>query len=470
MVHADVDDEALLAPVTLRRSSSDSSLCSPTPGSGRRHHFDASSPRKQLFQGTQQTLETRKRRALEQNFDVLDAMVKLDFRASQLRRGGTFNATMSYPSLSQCDEKAKPFECTVVHVDNETCQPNLRSSSAIGSKSQICKDNSLPKLLKVPSAPILVKAVDKVVTTKVRKNKFVKAVTATIGHARQLQALTALLLSLDKGGPLEELLSSATRHVLMHFGTKAFTEAQCKQAVAIALADRRLSQEPTLVDGAQARSELLVLGLQTVSEMVGMPFVDVVGQLLWKNRKSECLQRKRYKDAVGDLNWAMSSQDDDQAKRTEQLLDVDDAFKMFSAENGRMNSRGWRQVARLVWSSPMLADRLNLSDVDRLWYAQTRTSASKEVRRDIDSNDFKELLLALAESMRVPPWMVFFPVGSFAHQSPMPSPLPSPIGTPLVSPQPSSRGVNNNKLTLPATQSTSRPTSPSPESKMTLVA
>jgi len=471
-------------PATLRRSSSASSLCSSVPGRSRaKRTLDEARQAAENFLDMREAAEKLEQQALQQDYNVLDAMMSLQFKASQFRRGKATTLTKLSPLMASDSEKAKPSspERFVLQVqDCTTSRPDSRQSSVSQSdeneavesnlQSLIAKRSvSLPKLLKVPKTPSL-RAPCKSPCDKPQK-KFAKAVGVSIHRNRQLDALNALVTSLDTGKASDELLWSMSRNVLTHLGTKAFTAEQSTLAFEATLVEKGLAESPTV---ALERVELMVQALRVLSVDAKMPFADVVGQVLWRSRRSECLLKtKKFRETAEDVSWMMPGSGglDEHVKQAEklaQLQDVDDAFKMFSSENGRMNSRGWRQVARLVWSSPALAGRLNLSDVDRLWYAHTRPNFSKEVLRDINCNDFKGLMLALAEAMEVHPWMVFFPVASYQRQSPESSALPSPIGSPCPSPRSSSssRGTTPSR----STQTSPSGTAPVDQEQKALVA
>jgi len=496
MVCVDVDPEDLggcnsikqstrARPATLRRSSSASSLCSSVPGRSRaKRTLDEARQAAENLLEMREAAEKLEQQALQQDYNVLDAMMSLQFKASQFRRGKATTLTKLSPLMAS--EKAKPSsqEVFVLQVqDCTTIRPDSRQSSvshqsdeneAVESNLQslIAKRSvSLPKLLKVPKTPSL-RVPCKSPCDKPQK-KFAKAVEVSIHRNRQLDALNALVTSLDTGKASNELLWSMSRNVLTHLGTKAFTAEQSTLAFEATLDEKGLAESPTV---ALERVELMVQALRVLSVDAKMPFADVVGQVLWRSRRSECLLKtKKFKETAEDMSWMMPGSGglDEHVKQAEklaQLQDVDDAFKMFSSENGRMNSRGWRQVARLVWSSPALAGRLNLSDVDRLWYAHTRPNFTKEVLRDINCNDFKGLMLALAEAMEVHPWMVFFPVASYQRQSLETSPLPSPIGSPCATPRSSSSSSSRDTTPSRSTQTSPSGTAPVDQEQKALVA
>jgi hypothetical protein len=234
-------------------------------------------------------------------------------------------------------------------------------------------------------------------------------------EAAQLEAFRTLVGALDAGKSLDDLVTNITRHVLTHLGTRAFAADQRKSAIDAALTQQGLLEEPALAAAADERVDLVVIALRTVCKESGVDFYDVVGQVLWRNRRSDALQKKQHKDTAEDLRWIMPGGTNNNDKQAEQLQIVDDVFESLCGENGRMTSKGWQQILRLVGQSPVLASRVNLSDADRLWYTQVRSNSSKDFQRDINLHDFKTLLLSLGESMKVHPWMVFLAVGSHGY-------------------------------------------------------
>jgi hypothetical protein len=398
---------------------------------------------RQNFLDLQEAVEKTERHTLEQNYEALDEMVSLDFRALMLRQGKTVSvgslrplpkpksalpSVRRYRELSGEDKIGQPKSLSSCR--NDTAQPDSVASSA----KQPSSKKKLPKLTRSSS--------------KLEKKSAIED-QATSYCTQQLEALTALVTAMDTGKPLEDILCSISRSVLTHLGTKAFTAEQCSRTMATIFKERSLSQKSFI--SAQKRVELAVEGLCTAAQEVGMHFVDVVGQILWHNRGA--LPKKKHKETAEDLSWAMLNGVED-ALAPDHLSGVDEAFEMLCSENGRMNSRSWRQAARIVASSPEIGDRVNFSDVDRLWFAQTRSHTSG-IRQDITCQDFKSLLLALGEAMQVHPWMVFFPVASFAKQS---CPLPSPLAA--SKPSPLRRSSTANKLSLPLSQLPTRCNSP----------
>lgn len=454
-------DSQVFRPTSAQSNGSTSSRhslprCASLPGRSRPKSANGNLLRRQRFEDMQDSVHSREMQALEQNFSVMDAIVKLDFDAQRFRQGKTVDVLSRKTSTPNLQ---KPQKSTAGRVRRST------SCAVLGGENSNATRPSLPKLLKVSTSSNLC------VPGKPQKRASVANVAA--GSARgskdyeaaQLEALDALVLSLDANKTLLDLSRCVCRHVLTHLGVPAFTVEKCKLALAAALQENGLEQEPAKEEAAQLRVELIVQALRSMSGGSSMVFVDVVGQVLWRQRKTDVLQKKKRREVTDDLSWVMPGGIDDNGKQAGQLQVVDEVFDMFCTESGRMNNQGWRQIVQLVANSPCLADRLNLSDVDRLWYAQTR-GASKEILRDISLSHFKALLLALGEAMRVHPWMVFLAVGSYSGR-PSPSPscasttmsrLSSPMSSTFPSPQSSSRGPRASSLTSPQS---SRPSTPS---------
>lgn len=395
--------------------------------------------RRQRFVETRREVSSSEQHELQERYDVLDAMVKLNFDALRLRQG----KICDFPTQGQVSTVKKTYDLikTSSTQSNNCCGHEAETLSA--QADSVKRSMSVPRLPKISSSPSSSSSLR--IPCKPHKRS---GTAAQISYrkngggqedyeASQLQALNVLVTSVDTGKPLTELLRSVSRHILTHLGNRAFPVEQLELAIASALEKKGLAQEPSLEEAAQERVDLVVDALRSMSLKSVMPFTDVIGQVLWRNRRSEVLQKRKFKDTAEDLCWLMPRSTDDQGRQSEQLQVVDDVFDMLCGENGRMTSRGWHQVVRIVGRSPALSGRVSLSDVDRLWYAQTRSSSSKEILRDIDLHGFKALLLALGESMRVHPWMVFLGVASHAYNSKTSSRCSTPS---TVTPQSSSRG------------------------------
>lgn len=82
--------------------------------------------------------------------------------------------------------------------------------------------------------------------------------------------------------------------------------------------------------------------------------------------------------------------------------------------NRRIRFRQWLQVVQLLRKNPILDERLNLSEVDRLFYSHTHSGGL--VSRHITLKQFKTLLDEISESMRVPSAMVQLAIAGHAAQ------------------------------------------------------
>jgi hypothetical protein len=229
-------------------------------------------------------------------------------------------------------------------------------------------------------------------------------------YLAKVEALRALVASMDAGTTLAEILHQLTRHVLKHQGTSAFTAEHVARAhmfVLEAAKEKGMDFE---------RTDAVMMALTKLSEEVDMDLSDILGQILWRNRRAESLREKqRRRETVEDVSWAAAGTDDPDVS-SDVLKSLDDVFDMFEAgQKGRgLSVKAWQRVAKFVQANPVLRRRVNLTDVDRLWYAATH-KPGMEVQVSIGRRAFKELLLTWCEAMNVHPWMVFVAVGSHAN-------------------------------------------------------
>lgn len=394
--------------------------------------------RRERFEEMQKEIEYAEQQEREEHYNILDAIVKLDYHALRLRQGDSFDL---FPPSSQ--KTLKPITATLrrsSHCCSFDNEGSIGQSNSLPSSTT--RSASLPKLPKIGSLASL-RSSSKTRRKTSDEGSSGRKRRVKDNESAQVEALKAVVADLDIGKPLGDLLCGVSRHVLTHLGTRAFTVEQRKLAMDKVLQQNGLTEEPTVEEGAQERIEFVVQALRAVSEQSSMSFADVVGQVLWRNRRSDALQKKKHKDAVEDLSWVMPGGADENDSQYEKLQVVDDVFSMLCGENGRMNSKGWQKIVRLVGNSPVLAARMNLSDVDRLWYTCTRTSSSQEILRDVSLHDFKGLLLSLGETMKVHPWMLFLEVASKANSlaSPSRSSTPGKLQLAFPSPHSSSRAT-----------------------------
>jgi hypothetical protein len=206
---------------------------------------------------------------------------------------------------------------------------------------------------------------------------------------------------------LAEHVERLTRNILQHHGTKAFTEDHVARAV------ERIHKERLELE----RVDAVMQALQYMAEAVNLSFSEVIGQILWRHKQTMALREKpRHKEAAEDVSWAVNCAGDE-AAGSDVLKAVDDVFDMLEAgQKGKgIGNKAWSRVVKFVEANPVLKRKVNLCDVDRLWYAATHKPHMETPLKEIGRNAFKELLLNWCEAMGCHPWMVFIAVGSHVN-------------------------------------------------------
>jgi len=155
--------------------------------------------------------------------------------------------------------------------------------------------------------------------------------------------------------------------------------------------------------------DLIAHVLQALHKESQVKVGDIVGQVLWRNRKAEALQDRRFKKIAENIEWAVV----DCLKESPDIVQLlDGVFRdMTAAEGGKMSAQVWRKVAKIVQANPVLNSRLRRTDADRLYYGETH-SRGEAHSGGINRREFKSLLVQLAFCMGVPPYMVILAVGS----------------------------------------------------------
>mmetsp|Transcript_103444 Transcript_103444/g.163228 ORF Transcript_103444/g.163228 Transcript_103444/m.163228 type:complete len:457 (-) Transcript_103444:24-1394(-) len=230
----------------------------------------------------------------------------------------------------------------------------------------------------------------------------------------KMEALEALVLSsCTSGKPMAEILDNLTRHVLKQHGTNAFTASH------IAYAEAKVAEESKEEGADFQRVGAVLKALRYMAELSGIQFSDVVGQILWRNRRADSLREKpRRKEAVDDVSWVVDCAEDPNVAG-EVLKALDDVFDVLEGgtKGKGISAKAWHRAAKFVEANPVLKRRVRLTDVDRLWHAATHKPLS-DPQTSISRRAFKELLLTWCDAMEVHPWMVFVAVGSHACDAP----------------------------------------------------
>jgi len=163
---------------------------------------------------------------------------------------------------------------------------------------------------------------------------------------------------------------------------------------------------------------LVLRVLHQAAEMLGSSFNDVAGQVLWRNRRASVLQNRTHQAVVDDLSWAFSSSSSagDEVEASDLSEDIRHYFSgLTSGRKGCMSHQEWQQVVALLTKNPILKSRVKASEVEHIFVAAERKNAQNS--GGIRFKVFKKLLLQLAESIHVHPWIVVFALGAHAQQA-----------------------------------------------------
>jgi len=161
------------------------------------------------------------------------------------------------------------------------------------------------------------------------------------------------------------------------------------------------------VSAAVDTTELVAKVLKALEMHTGVSIGEIVGQILWRHRRVDVLQSRRFKKVAEDIEWSVTGDD---SSKQDILQQVDAVFReLIAGEGSRMTSIHWRKVTRLIQANPILKTRMKATDADRLFYAETHQRG--EARSGITRREFRSLLLHLASCMKVPPFMILLAVG-----------------------------------------------------------
>ncbi|CAE8583226.1 unnamed protein product [Polarella glacialis] len=252
----------------------------------------------------------------------------------------------------------------------------------------------------------------------------------------QIQALEALVSFLGPGTQIGQLASMLLKDTQSRDGGKPFSEELIIETLETILATRFAKTSPTSPLAAahvptdfakqvmHSIPEVASIILQLVRELESktqMPFSDVAGQLLWRNRDVEPLRHSPLKNYVEDFSWVAEANPGGTATVIDNCSTV---FRELTLEEGgRMKWRAWVKVVELMKRNTLLNSRINRNDVDRLFHA----AAMQGVRQRSDSDqsasgmtislkDFFGLVVQLATNVKVHPYFLFLALGCHAQQ------------------------------------------------------
>jgi len=238
---------------------------------------------------------------------------------------------------------------------------------------------------------------------------------------RRLRALESLIESMDPGLPLPELMCRLTRGLVLPSSEKMFAKedvisasymTQALESGLVRTASDSSSSDSSPPNSGRPNaadtSALAAKVLRLLAESAELEFDEVLGQLIFRHRRTEALSTA-HKKVIHDLDWATKAGNEATAPG---LLDsVEETFRSLAkGPGGRMNSMQWRKVIHLIQANPVLKARMRHEDADRLFWSETHQGG--EAQRGVNLLQFRSLLAQLAECWQVHPYTVFLAVGS----------------------------------------------------------
>lgn len=242
----------------------------------------------------------------------------------------------------------------------------------------------------------------------------------------------ALVDEIGGGRDLGDIVRTLVRTVVKLDGTLAFSQEAIDHAVTqtqlgaepLTAAERppttpstlSASAPPGLLEVPMAREQaahdavlppgrggLVIAALQILAASSPLPLHDIVGQILWRNKRAEPLQRRRHRATVEDMSWCGDAGEC-----------VEDVFKLCtSGGSDRMRRAEWLKIVKVVRKNPVLGPRIRSTDADRLFHSMTMRNG--DPYRTVSYEEYLELLLMLAETCGAHPWLIYTAVGCRAE-------------------------------------------------------
>jgi len=161
-------------------------------------------------------------------------------------------------------------------------------------------------------------------------------------------------------------------------------------------------QRPESREVCEVTPGAVVQVLNVLVEYSGMTMSDILGQVLFRHRRTEPLQLSQHRATAEDTSWI------------DGFEDIREVYRSCTRkDHGRMRRSQWLKIVQLIQRNPVLRTKVRQSDADRLFYSMT--TRNKDPNRTINVNEFLQLLLMLVETCGLHPWMIFFSVGSHAE-------------------------------------------------------
>lgn len=241
-------------------------------------------------------------------------------------------------------------------------------------------------------------------------------------EAEQVVAATALIKSMGPGRRLGELIVSLLSDTTARDGGKPFSE----ELVSSTLEDLWKSGEltppasatpllaPVDAGSAAEAARFVVATARRLEESTGVALSDSLGQLLWRHREADALEPADLHAIAEDLSWI------DKPGVSHTAIDMAAAtFRQLTAEDsGRMRWRAWQRVVHLIQRNPLLNTRVVRTECARFFHARANLEsrrAPEQAGLSVGLPGFLCLLVQMAESVAVHPFMVFLATGCHAE-------------------------------------------------------
>jgi len=262
---------------------------------------------------------------------------------------------------------------------------------------------------------------------------------------KQVAALQGIVLDLGPSMELRELVGHLTRHVLACDGRKAFSDDKLDAAFLEAVgmsaqpldenfsfssatrgADAAEEPDAKLKKEAERSTKLLLVVLKALAAQTPqiMPLSEIIGQILWRNRCTKSLKSDKHDWIASDTSWMPNGDDVPEGYLDEQELEanisgnvvdhVATVFNIFTRNTGgRLRWRDIPKVTKMLQGNPVISARISTQRIDQLFFVEQRRDIATW---NIGWNDFKVMLLCLAQAIECHPFLIFHAVASHAER------------------------------------------------------
>eukprot|EP00427_Karlodinium_veneficum_P013295 CAMPEP_0169069112 /NCGR_PEP_ID=MMETSP1015-20121227/4396_1 /TAXON_ID=342587 /ORGANISM="Karlodinium micrum, Strain CCMP2283" /LENGTH=301 /DNA_ID=CAMNT_0009127997 /DNA_START=126 /DNA_END=1031 /DNA_ORIENTATION=+ len=234
------------------------------------------------------------------------------------------------------------------------------------------------------------------------------------GEMARQEALKSLVSAkMDYAKPFADIVKELFKHVLARDGKAILPEEELLGAVDHVLEDKCEEHEKPsegwrkLVVSDEARfTDILLAVIVHVAELATMGSNDLTGQILWRFRSLSHQRQSALAShgrTMADFSWVAGPELTDKVKSVFGLLCLE------AGKAGHMHCREWLKTVHLLTKDPILRDRIQQTDVDRLFY--TSSHRDQQNVSTISCDDFLRLITEVAESSKVHPHACFLAIG-----------------------------------------------------------